>query len=94
MIVSSNVEQYSDANNALIVQACDLALHFASRLIQHLLLGALKFDYEKIVYYLRKVAECWQNHRNELERMMVMINDFKQLVAKQASAWRIWQLIE
>lgn len=78
----------------VLVQACDLALHFASRLAQSLLLGALKFDYHKIIHYLRKIAECWQNNRNELERMMVLINDFKQLVAKQASAWRIWQLVE
>jgi len=63
-------------------------------LVQALLLGALKFEYGKILHYLRKIAECWQNHRNELERMMVIINDFKQLVAKQASAWTIWRLVE
>ena len=79
--------------NKYLVQACDLALHFTSRLLQSMMLGALKFEYEKIIYYLRKIAECWQNNRMELERIVTTINNFKLLVAKHAAAWEIWNLI-
>ena len=76
------------------MQACDLALHFTARLVQSMVLGALTFDYEKIIFYLRKIAECWQCHRLELEKTVQLINDFKQMVAHQANAWKIWKLIE
>ena len=78
----------------LLVQACDLALHFTARLVQAMVLGALTIDYEKIISYLRKIAECWQGQRSELEKTVRLINDFKQMIAQQADAWKIWKLIE
>ena len=76
------------------VQACDLALHFTARLAQNMILGALNFNYDGIISSLRKIAECWQNNRRELEQTVKVINEFKQLIANQAAAWNVWKLIE
>ena len=78
----------------ILVQACDLALHFTARLAQSLLLGALKFDYDKILGSLRKIAECWQHNRREMENVVTIINNFKEMVENRESAWKVWKLIE
>ena len=75
------------------VQPCDLALHFTSRLIQKLVLTAHKWDYDTILADLRIIAEVWSENKPESLEAIDKINQFKQMVARQAPVWEIWNLI-
>ena len=75
------------------MQPCDLALHFTSRLIQKLVLTAHKWDYDTILADLRIIAEVWSENKPESLVAIDRINQFKQMVARQAPVWEIWNLV-
>ena len=78
---------------ATLAQACDMALHFTSRLVQHMVVNARKLAYAPILFQLRTIAECWSHDKADMLRMIEIINEFKQLVRQGATIWQIWQLI-
>ena len=76
-----------------LVQPCDLALHFTSRLIQKLVLTAHKWEYDTILSDLRIIAEIWADNKPESIGAVDRINQFKQMVVRKAPVWEIWNLV-
>lgn len=76
------------------MQSCDLALHFAARLVQRLILSAHKWTYDVILTNLRILAEIWFEDKPEALKAIDRINKFKKMVMRGASAWEIWDLVK
>ena len=91
--MSSFYSSFKPHNSSILVQPCDLALHFTSRLIQKLVLTAHKWDYETILADLRIIAEVWSENKPEALCAIDRINQFKQMVLRKAPVWEIWNLI-
>ena len=89
---SSNCSQY-EINN-LSVQACDLALHFTSRMVQYILFNALNVEYENIIIFLRNIAKCWKDDKRAGQKILDCINKFKKMVQEFDTFQNIWQVLE
>ena len=76
------------------MQESDLALHFAARMVQKLLVTANNWDYECILTNLRTIAETWFENKAQALKAIDNINAFKDLVVRGAAAWEIWNLIK
>ena len=77
----------------LLVKECDLALHFTARLVQMMVFNATRLNYRHGIKGLRKIAEAWYKNKAETLKMISIINEVKQAVANQQSAYSIWQKV-
>ena len=75
------------------MQACDLALHFSSRLMQYVLFNALEVEYHVVLFYLRKIVEAWKDNKYETRRHLDLLNEFKAKADCYENFQGIWQTL-
>ena len=62
-------------------------------MMQYVLFNALDVEYAVLVYYLRKIVECWKGNRFEVQKHLDILNKFKEKVDHYESFQEIWQIL-
>ena len=59
--------------------------------MQYILFNAMKVKYEVILKFLRKIAECWQEDKQQSRRLLDIINKFKKQTQNYETFQHMWQ---
>ena len=86
------VATFSTANDdvliplgALGVEPGMVAKHAAAKLIQYMVLQATTIDTDIVVEQLRTLALCWKEHRDQVRKIVSIINDIKERSGKSVT---------
>ena len=59
--------------------------------MQYVLFNALEVKYDNIMIFLRNIAKCWIEDKQQSQRVLDCINTFKGLVQNYSTFHVIWQ---